>query len=177
VLDLEFIPFISKEEIHQRCVELGKIIKQDYRDLDPMFLIVLNGAFIFAADIIRLIDIPCTIECIKIKSYIGTQSSGIVKIEDSLPLLEGKHILIIEDIIDSGLTMESFLEVLRKSSPKSIKIISLLSKPEALKTPIHIDYLGFSIPNKFVVGYGLDYAGEGRQLPDIWQLFDENSWN
>ena len=169
--DKEFEPFIPDQELQARISDLGAGINADYQGQEVHFISILNGAFMFSADLLKHISLPCYIHFLKVRSYEGTQSTGavsnIIGLTDSL---QGKHLIIIEDIVDTGATMQHVHRELRRMEPASIKVASLLLKPEAYKGDIKIDYLCFSIPNKFVVGYGLDYDGLGRNLKDIYQL-------
>ncbi len=173
VHDKYFKPFISKEAIGQRVQELGKRIDQDYAGLNPLFLAILNGSFIFAADLFRCITIPAEISFIKLASYKGTTSTGSVVTAIGMEEnLHNRHVVLLEDIIDTGKTLHSFLPEITSRHPASIKIASFLTKPDALKHDIRADYLGFEVPNKFVVGYGLDYDGHGRNLPELYELVE-----
>jgi hypoxanthine phosphoribosyltransferase len=171
VHDKTFEPFLSEQEIQQQIKKMAEAINADYAGLRPMFIAILNGSFMFAADLFKYITIDAEICFIKLASYKGTTSSGQVFTAIGLDVdLIGKHVIIIEDIIDTGKTLSEFLPKLMHQQPASLKIAALLHKPEAVRYPIPIDYLGFSIPNKFVVGYGLDYDGLGRNLKEIYQL-------
>lgn len=171
VHDKTFGPFLSEQEIQQQIKKMAAAINADYAGLRPMFIAILNGSFMFAADLFKYITIDAEICFIKLASYKGTTSSGQVITAIGLDVdLIGKHVIIIEDIIDTGKTLNEFLPKLMHQQPASLKIAALLHKPEAVRYPIRIDYLGFSIPNKFVVGYGLDYDGLGRNLKEIYQL-------
>jgi hypoxanthine phosphoribosyltransferase len=166
----------SATAIRDRVAELGRRITDDYRDhgADLVLVGVMKGSVIFLADLCRTIDLPCTIEMIGIASYGDTtKSSGVVQITADLTRpIEGKHVIIIEDIVDTGLTAAYLLHNLETRQPKSIKVCALLHKPERSIQPIAIDYLGFTIPNEFVVGYGLDFAQRYRNLPYIGVLED-----
>ncbi len=168
VHDKQFEIFISKEKIQKRVSELGAQISKDYAGLNPLFLGILNGSFIFASDLFRALSIDAEISFIKLASYKGTSSTGnvitAIGMEENL---HGRHVLIVEDIIDTGKTLTSFMPVLQQAGPASVKIASFLSKPDARRYDIQPDYNCFEIPDKFVVGYGLDYDGLGRQLPDL----------
>lgn len=173
VKDKRFRPFIDADKIGRRVAELAGKISEDYKGLDPLFIGILNGSFVFAADLFRNISIPAEISFIKLASYKGTSSTGHVITAIGLDEnLRGRHIIIIEDIVDTGKTMSAFLPELLDRHPASVKIASLLIKPEALGHDVKVDYHGFEIANQFVVGYGLDYDGYGRNLPELYQLAD-----
>lgn len=164
-----YVPFISAQAIATRVAELGEQISRDYADKDPLLIAVLNGSFIFAADLFRSVSIPASISFVKLASYKGTTSTGNVVTAIGLEEnLNGRHVIIVEDIIDTGKTLSAFLPELQQRSPASLKIATFLSKPEALKHPVHADYCGFEIANKFVVGYGLDHDGHGRNIPELY---------
>lgn len=171
VHDKQFTPFISASEI-QTCVKrLASEIDRDYRDKQPLFIAILSGSFMFASDLFKHISVPAEICFIKLASYKGTRSTGNVITSIGLDAeLHERDVVIIEDIIDTGRTMHAFLPQLEHQNPKTLKICALLHKPESMVYPVNIDYLGFSIPEKFVVGYGLDYDGLGRNLPEILQV-------
>ncbi|WP_200974575.1 hypoxanthine phosphoribosyltransferase [Echinicola sp. 20G] len=171
IKDKEFIPFLTEEKIKSRVQDLGRQISKDYQDKNPLVLGVLNGVFMFFSDLMKETDVSLEVSFVKVASYESTSSTG--KVNDLIGLVEdivGRHVIIIEDIVDTGLSMSHLLKLVSSKSPKSIAIVSLLLKPEALQQPIEVDYVGFEIPNKFVVGYGLDYDGEGRNLKEIYQL-------
>ena len=169
--DLSFVPFISADRIAHRVKEMGQQITKDYQGRRPIILTILNGSFIFSSDLVRAINIDCDIQFMKVSSYEGTESTGkLTAVFDTLPDLKGQDIIIIEDIIDQGHTIDYLLHSLSEASPASIKIATLLLKPKAYKYQHPIDYLGFEIPNDFVVGYGLDYNQMGRNLPSIYTL-------
>ena len=169
--DLSFKPFLSKEKIQNRVNELSQIITSDYKGKKPIFLGILNGAFIFVADLVRACNLTCETTFIKLSSYDGVKSSGNVTTLIGMDIeLKGRDVIVVEDIIDTGKTLNQFLKELKKLGPASIKLASLLVKPDALQHEIKVDYKGFDIPNKFVIGYGLDYNGEGRNLDGIYQL-------
>jgi len=169
-----FQPFISSEEIHKRIKEMGNQIDSDYRGKRPLFLAILNGSFMFASDLFKSISIEAEICFIKLASYKGTSSTGnlitSIGLDESLV---NRHVVIIEDIIDTGNTLHQFLPQIHNQQPASLKIAALLNKPTAMKYPIVIDYLGFSVPDKFLLGFGLDFDGLGRNLPQIYQLMNE----
>jgi hypoxanthine phosphoribosyltransferase len=171
VLDKTFVPFLSSEIIQQRISELALQISSDYLGLNPIFIGILNGSFMFASDLYKQISVPSTISFIKLASYKGTTSTGTVITAIGLEEeLNDRHVILIEDIVDTGKTLSEFIPSLKHLSPASIKICTLLQKPEALQHEVAVDYVGFPIPNKFVVGYGLDYDGYGRNSAEIYQL-------
>ena len=150
---------------------MGADISSDFSEGPAVLIGVLNGAFMFLSDLTKNIKVPVEVTFIKVASYVGSQSSGEVKNLIGLDLdLEGKSVIIVEDIIDTGLSMKFLLELVKEKKPKKIAIASLLLKPDALIHDISIDYVGFEIPNRFVVGYGMDYDGLGRNLPALYQL-------
>ncbi len=163
---------ITEAEIKEKVKELGKKITEDYQNKEVVFVTVLRGAVIFMADLARAISIPVIFDFIAISSYgASTESSGVVRIlKDLDETIEGKEVLVVEDIVDTGLSLDYLLRILRSRKPASLKVCTLLSKSERRKAKIKIDYLGFEIPNKFVVGYGLDYAGKFRNVPYIFTL-------
>jgi hypoxanthine phosphoribosyltransferase len=173
VFDKLFKPMMDRNTIQARIAEVAADINKDYEGLDPLFLGILNGSFIFAADLFRAVTVSAEISFIKLASYKGTSSTGnvvtAIGLEESL---QGRHIIIVEDIVDTGKTLSSFLPELLQRNPASVRIATFLQKPDALQYDITPDYVCFSIPNKFVVGYGLDYDGHGRQLPDLYVLAD-----
>jgi hypoxanthine phosphoribosyltransferase len=171
VLDLEFSKYIDVKTLHERIIELGKKINEDYQDKQPLFLCILNGSFMFASDLYKQITIPSEISFVKLASYKGTSSTGeVINMIGLDKDLFQKDVIIIEDIVDTGKTLSEFLPSLLHQQPSSVRIVTLLQKPEALQYPLDVHYIGFSIPNKFVVGYGLDYDGYGRNIPEIYQL-------
>lgn len=173
VRDKKFSISIPAEEIQKRVKELGASISSDLNGRKPIFLAVLNGSFVFAADLLREITIPCEISFIRMASYSGTSSTGQVKEVMGLnESLKGRTVVIIEDIIDSGLTMQELVALLQKEDPSEIRIASLLVKPNNLKVSLDIPYCCFKIPNDFIVGYGLDYDGEGRNLKNIYTVVE-----
>ncbi len=174
VVGKTFELYLSREVIARRVSELGRKISRDFEGRTVVLLCVLKGSFIFAADLIRCLEIDCEFQTISAKSYGNSMgTSGKVRISGlNENALAGKDVLIVEDIIDTGNTMASLINHLEKFTPKSINICSLLHKPDLLERDININYLGFNIPPKFVVGYGLDYAEKGRQYPDIYALTD-----
>ncbi len=171
VKDKTFAVSIPEAEIIRRINELGANISRDLDGKKPLFLAVLNGSFMFAADLLKAVNIPCEISFVRMASYEGTSSTGTVRELIGLNEdIEGRTIVIVEDIIDSGLTMKALLDMLSDKRPAEVRIASLLVKPESLKVSLDIPYCCFSIPNDFIVGYGLDYDGEGRNLRDIYTV-------
>lgn len=157
---------ISAESIRARVEELGRQITSDYAGQEIVVVTVLKGSFIFAADLVRAIDVPLAVDFLGLRSYEGTESSGVVQITSDLTKsVEGKHVLVIEDIVDTGLTMQYLLQNLETRKPASVKLASLLHKPARSKVAIPIDYLGFTIDDVFVIGYGLDFDQYYRNLP------------
>ena len=173
VNDKKFQPYISSAEIHDRITSLATRINADYNGKRPLFIAILNGSFMFASDLFKEINIDAEICFIKLASYKGTRSTGHVITAIGLDHdLYNRHVVIIEDIVDTGKTLNTFLPQLHHQHPASLKIVTLLHKPEATEFHLSLDYIGFTIPNKFVVGYGLDYDGLGRNLKEIYQLVD-----
>ena len=161
-------PFITQDALKQRIAELAKEINRDFNGQDVVFVGVLNGSFIFLADLVREINLTSQIEFVSLSSYEGTQSPGQVRFHlDVKQNLEGKNVILVEDIVDTGLTIQFLLEHFRLKKPKSLKLCSLLRKKARLKVEVPIDYLGFDIEDKFVIGYGLDFNGNYRELPYI----------
>lgn len=174
VRDKEFSLFLTAEDIDKAVGQVAEMINLDMQGKAPLFLCILNGAFVFAADLLKKVEMDCEISFVKLSSYSGTQTTHTVKeligLDESL---EGRTVIIIEDIIDTGITMAYTLEKLRKLGAVDVRIATLLFKPEAFKKDYAIDYVGIVIPNKFIVGYGLDYDGYGRNLPDIYKIIEE----
>jgi hypoxanthine phosphoribosyltransferase len=171
VLDKEFVPYLLEKEIQEKITALAIQLNKDYAGKRPIFLSILNGSFLFTADLFKQITIEAEVCFIKLASYKGMSSSGNVITAIGLEAnVSGRDIIILEDIIDTGKTLHHYLPQLLSSSPASVKIAVLLNKKEALQFPVQIDYTCFEIPNKFVVGYGLDYDGLGRNSKDIYQL-------
>lgn len=174
IKDKEFVPMISEEEIKRRVKELAAQISKDMAGKNPLLLAVLNGSFVFAADLMREITIESEISFVKLASYQGTTSTGTVKevigINENL---SGRTVIIVEDIVESGLTMKRMIESLGTRNPASVHICTLLLKPDCLKVDLDIEYAAFSIPNDFIVGYGLDYDQQARNFKDIYVLKKE----
>jgi len=171
VHDKTFEIYLSEDTIQKRVQELAAAINTDYAGKRPMFIAILNGSFMFASDLFKHLTIEAELCFIKLASYKGLKSSGNVVtsigLEDDI---FNKEIVIVEDIVDTGKTLHNFLPKLEHQQPKSLRIATLLHKSEATEFPLKLDYIGFDIPNKFVVGYGLDYDGLGRNLKEIYQL-------
>ena len=168
--DLEFEPYISEEEINAAIDKLAQELNKDYRDVTPVFLGVLNGSFMFASEVIKRFSGDCEVSFIKLGSYQGTQTTGNVKTLLGLnQSLKGKEVILLEDIVDTGNTLEEINEILEKEEVRNYEVASLFYKPEAYKKNFEIKYKGFEIPNKFIVGYGLDYDGLGRNLTQIYK--------
>lgn len=167
-----FIPLLSEEEIQKRVKELGEEISRDYRGKVPVFIGVLNGSFIFMSDLLKNVDIECEIDFFKLSSYGDSKiSSGNVKLLKELNCdVNDRDIIIVEDIVDTGLSIKYIEDLFSKHTPKSMKVVSLLVKPESLKYDVKIDYIGFRIPSQFVIGYGLDYQQKYRNLSSIYVL-------
>ncbi len=175
VLELEFSEFIGAAEIAKAVKKVADRINKDMEGKDPLFLVVLNGAFMFAADLMKEVSIPCEISFVKLSSYIGTKTTSTVRELIGLDeVLHDRTVVIVEDIIDTGITMGVTIEKLKKLEAKEVKIATLLFKPGAFKMNYEIDYIGLEIPNDFIVGYGLDYNGHGRNLPDIYKIINSD---
>ncbi|WP_420385091.1 hypoxanthine phosphoribosyltransferase [Roseivirga sp.] len=169
--DKTFECFIADEEIQSKIQVLGKKLSDDYKDLKPLFIGILNGSFMFASDLMKNVSVPAEITFIKVASYSGMKSEG--KTRELIGLkenIEGRHVVVVEDIVDTGITMEGIVSQLHSAKAKSVAVASLLVKPDCLQREVTVKYTGFEIPEKFVVGYGLDYDGLGRNLKDIYQL-------
>ncbi|MFZ4520699.1 MAG: hypoxanthine phosphoribosyltransferase [Bacteroidales bacterium] len=173
VRELVFEKFISKEEIDVAVQKVADSINRDFEGKNPLLLAILNGAFIFASDLMRKITIPCEISFVKFASYEGTITTSKVKeligVDEEL---NGRHVIIVEDIVDTGITMDKLLEDVSRKNPASIKVACFCFKPQAFRKDFTIDYTGITIPNDFIVGYGLDYNGYGRNLPDIYKIVE-----
>jgi hypoxanthine phosphoribosyltransferase len=165
---------IDEKKIEKSVKNLADKINADYADKEIFFIGILNGVFMFASDLLKNINVPCTISFVKVASYEGTASTGSIKELIGLNAdISGKDIIIIEDIVDTGFTMKSILGQLKQKNPKSIRIASLIFKPESFKEDFKVDYVGFNLPNDFIIGYGLDYDGYGRNLKEIYTLVKE----
>ncbi len=164
----DFEVMITAEEIQTRVRALGAQITADAGDQELVLVGVLKGCVLFMADLAREIRVPCTLDFLRLSSYEGTKTSGVVRFDfDLTQSIQGKHVVVVEDIIDTGLTMTFLLETLELRQPRSLKLVSLLDKPANRRAPVKIDYVGFTIPNRFVIGYGLDVDGRYRNLPFI----------
>ena len=171
---LDFEPYITKERIQARINELAKEIERDCSGTCPMFLCVLNGAFPFASDLFRSVDMDAEISFIRLKSYEGTGTTGVVKEVIGLTEnREGRTVIVVEDIVDTGNTMAKLVKDLESKNPASVKVAALLYKPDSVRCDLKLDYVGFPIPSKFIVGYGLDLDGLARNLPDIYVLKEQ----
>jgi hypoxanthine phosphoribosyltransferase len=174
IKDKNFEIYIESKKIQERVLELAKQIEKDFEKKNPVFIIVLTGSIFFGVDLLKNINFDCNIQMISAKSYGNNMhSSGKVKIENLNLNIKNRHILIIEDIVDTGITINSIINLLKKEEPKSIKVASLLNKPDNRIITAEVDYSGFDIPDKFIVGYGLDYAEYGRNLKDLYILTEE----
>jgi len=165
--DIDRVLF-SPEQIQERVQELGQQIMRDFRDRDPHLVTIVKGSLPFLADLMRAIDMPLSVDLLGVASYAGTSSSGEVRLTKDLDeSIEGRHILVVEDIIDTGLTLSYVLRNLRQRAPASLKVVTFLDKPEGRGTAIEADYVGFTIPDEFVIGYGLDWNQRYRNLPYV----------
>ena len=174
VLDKKFSLYISKEQIRERVKEVAAEIEKDLKDKNPLFLVILNGSFVFGADLLREMNFPCEITFIRMSSYEGTSTTGEVKQVIGLrESIEGRTVVVVEDIIDTGYTMKEMLRILTEKNPEDIYVTSLFVKPDNLKVDVKIDYRCFDLDNDFIVGYGLDYDHYGRNLPDIYKVVEE----
>ena len=173
IKDKSFKPFISEEQLQESIKKVAQKINDDYHGMSPIFLGVLNGSFMFFGDLLKSIKVECHVSFVKMASYEGTSTTGLVNELIGLnENIDGKDIIFIEDIVDTGNTLEKLYQILETKNPRSIKIATLLYKPEAYKKEYRIDYVGLEIPNAFVLGYGLDYDGLGRNLSSIYVLND-----
>jgi hypoxanthine phosphoribosyltransferase len=171
VLDKTFESYISHEKIDQAIQKIAKQLENDLADENPLFLVILNGAFMFAGDLFKKFTFPAEISFIKFVSYQGTQSTGTVRQLIGLDEdIEGRTIVLVEDIVDTGVSMEKVLEYLADKKAKDIRIATLLFKPNSYKKHFKVNYIGLEIPNDFIIGYGLDYNGQARNLKDIYKI-------
>ena len=174
IKDKSFTTFITEDKILKEVSRVADEINRDLAGTEPLFLSVLNGSFMFTADLMKRINFPCDISFVKLASYQGTSSSG--KVKELVGLnenIEGRTVVIVEDIIDTGFTMKGLVETLRSKNLKDIRIATLLVKPDKLQVKLDIDYVAMNIPNDFIVGYGLDYDGKGRNYRDIYTVVNE----
>jgi hypoxanthine phosphoribosyltransferase len=171
ILDKSFEIFITNQEIQKAIDVMAVKMRDDIKDKNPLFLIVLNGAFMFAADLIQRFDFDCQVSFVKLSSYVGTKTTSVVREIIGLDeVLHNRTVIIVEDIIDTGITMATTIPKLIKLEAKEVKLATLLFKPDAFQMDYHIDYIGMKIPTDFIVGYGLDYNGYGRNFPDIYKI-------
>lgn len=171
LIDKTFVPYLSEEKILSRVKDIGAELRSNYASENVLFLSVLNGSFMFTSDLMKSIDGEVELSFIKLSSYDGTQSSG--EVHELIGLnqnIQGRHVVVLEDIVDTGLTVQRVIKLLKMQNPQSIEVCTLLYKPDAFKGDIAPKYFGFKIPNKFVVGYGLDYNELGRNFKEIYQL-------
>jgi hypoxanthine phosphoribosyltransferase len=172
--DKQFELFLTSDAIQTRLKEMCAQVNVDYADKKPVFLGILNGVFRVAGDVFNYIDIECEVSFVKLKSYVGTESTGALTTMLGLDAdLEGRHVVLLEDIVDTGRTLFKFLPELEKLNPASVSILTLLNKPDAMEHEIPMKYIGFKVPNNFLIGYGLDYDGWGRQHNDIYTIVKE----
>ncbi|HND86713.1 MAG TPA: hypoxanthine phosphoribosyltransferase [Saprospiraceae bacterium] len=171
IRDLQFESMLSEAQVQTRVRELGQALTERLAGKAPLFISILSGAFVFASDLIRAFESECEVGFVKLASYVGTRSSGDVQTVMGLQKdLAGRHLVVVEDIVDTGRTLHFFLDHLRQQQPASICTVTFLRKPEAAQFDVQVDFVGFDIEDKFVVGYGLDYDGLGRNLPGVYQM-------
>ena len=171
VKDKEFKPFITEAEIQQIVVRLAGEVSSDYKDSNMVVCPILTGAFMFASDLVRRLTVPCEVAFVRYTSYSGLSSTGNVRCMLPFPPeIEGRDVLIVEDVVDSGLSMSHILDAVWKLNPRSVRICALFYKPAAFKGDYKVDYVGREIGNEFIVGYGLDYDEQGRNLPEVLVL-------
>ena len=167
--DKTFVPYLAADAVQELVDDLGKAIQFDYAGKKPLFITLLKGSFMFASDLIRRLDLDCEIEFVQLASYHGTVSTGGLKEESTLRAdVQGRHVIVLEDIVDTGNTLAKYLPQLEAGLPASLAVATLLLKPNALQHQLPLEYVGKEIPNDFVVGYGMDYDELGRGLPGIW---------
>ena len=174
--DLIFTPLFSEAMVQARVHELGAALTDRYGGQNPLFISILSGAFVFASDLIRAFKSDCEVGFVKLSSYKGTQSSGTIQTVMGLEKeIAGRHLIVVEDIVDTGRTLHYFLDLLQQQNPASVCAVTFLRKPEAAAFPVQVDFVGFDIADKFVVGYGLDYEGLGRNLTGVYQLGNDQT--
>ena len=174
IRDLTFQPLFSESEVQERVAILGLALSESHKGRTPLFISILSGAFVFASDLIREFDGDCEVGFVKLSSYQGTRSSGDVQTVMGLEKdLAGRHLIVVEDIVDTGRTLHFFLDHLQQQQPASITTVAFLRKPEAAQFDVPVEHVGFDIDDKFVVGYGLDYDGLGRNIPGVYQLLEK----
>jgi hypoxanthine phosphoribosyltransferase len=167
--DLHFAPLISASNLQQRISAIGSALTARLGDTQPLFISILSGSFVFASDLMRAFDAPCEVGFVKLSSYKGTHTTGSVQNVMGLDKdIKGRHLIVVEDIVDTGRTLHFFIGYLREQEPASITVVTLLRKPDAAQFDVQVDYVGYDIEDRFVVGYGLDYDGLGRNLPAIY---------
>jgi hypoxanthine phosphoribosyltransferase len=165
---------ISEEQIKTRIAQIAKELETEYKDKNPLFVGLLKGVVVFFSDMFRAVQIPCELDFMVVSSYHGTESTGVINVKKDLDAdIQGRHVVILEDIIDSGRTLSYTVEYLKSRKPASLKICTLLDKPDRRETDLTADYVGFTIPNEFVVGYGLDFNERFRNLPYVGVLKPE----
>ncbi len=171
ILDKTFVPYISAQEINKEIQRIATNLHENLKNEIPVFLVVLNGAFMFAADLLKYYNAPAQVSFVKLASYQGTTTTGNVTQLLGLDVdLTNKHVVIVEDIVDTGTTITALQQLINTHKVKSMQVATLFFKPEAYKQNVTINHIGFSIPNKFIVGYGLDYNKQGRNLPEVYQI-------
>jgi hypoxanthine phosphoribosyltransferase len=169
--DKKFRTYLDEQKIQEAVGQIGRKIDQDYIGKNPLFVCILSGSFMFTSDLVKNFTGECEITFVRLSSYHGTETTGNVKtLMGMVETIENRDIIIVEDIVDTGNTLSKFLPEIEKLQPKSIKIVALLVKPDTLKDKVKVDYRCFDIPNDFIVGYGLDYDGLGRNLRDIYVI-------
>jgi len=171
----DFKPYITEEKIRKRVKQLGKKISKDFKGKQPVFIGILNGSFIFFADLLREVNIECEVDFMKLSSYgeAKVSSGNVHLLKDLNCQVKDNHIIIVEDIIDSGLSIDFIKRLIQAQNPKSLSVVALLYKSKAVKVDFPIEYIGFKIPNDFVVGYGLDYAQKGRNIPSVYKIVEK----
>jgi hypoxanthine phosphoribosyltransferase len=175
VAPFRFRRLISSNVIQRYVQDLSRQLCEEYKDKNPILIGVLNGCFIFMADLIRYMNIPCEVDFIKLSSYRDGMTSGDIEIKKEIHAhLEGRHVIVVEDIVDTGKSIEFMRDYILRQNPASMKLVTMFLKPKSVRTNLPIDYVGMELPDDFVVGYGLDYAQQWRQLPDLYVLVEED---